>query len=406
MWIRTRTPLKFWLCFSLLLACVPCAHAGPSLLPTALEEPCRNGFEALYSMDYARAKLEFEEMTSLAPKHPSGYVYLASAIWLEHLSSLRRLQSQIYNRGNTFFRSSQDPVNPSVEKNFYRNIEKGIGRANARLLENKNDLAGLYYLGTAQGTIAGYESTVKREFLSSLKNGTKAVEMHKKVLKLYPEFADAYVSVGMYNYVVGTLPVAVKMLMLLGGVHGSKEEGLKQLERAMKDGVYARDEASIILVMLYDREHRQEEALKLLRNLSEKYPRNYVFRFETAGMLSRLGHLTESIELYERLMKEEPARNYMLDLIHFEYAEILFSMGTWQKAYEHYLMARRVTDNTPEGLISMTHLKAGVCLNAMHRDQEASVEYRFVLNQRNVNDSHDLARLYLKKPFRARSITP
>src|SRR6185503_3062809 len=121
-------------------------------------------------------------------------------------------------------------------------------RAQLRLRSNPKDLAGLYYLGTAHGAIAGYESSVKRAFLSSLKNGTKAVEMHKQVLKLYPTFSDAYVSVGMYNYVVGTLPFGVKLLMLLGGVHGSKEEGLKQLEKAMNQGKYAQDEASVILV--------------------------------------------------------------------------------------------------------------------------------------------------------------
>jgi tetratricopeptide (TPR) repeat protein len=358
------------------------------------------GFEALYSMDYSQAKKEFEEMTRLEPKHPSGYIYLASTIWLEHLSKLRRLQSQIYNRNNVFFRTAQDPVDPAVEKLFYQNIEKGIVRAQARLRMNSKDLAGLYYLGTAHGATAGYESSVKRAFLSSLKNGTKAVEMHKEVLKLYPAFSDAYVSVGMYNYVMGTLPLGVKILMLLGGVHGSKEEGLKQLEKAMNQGKYARDEASVILVMLYDREKRQEDALKILRRLSEKYPRNVVFRFETATMLTKTGHFKESMAIYDEMMKNETARNYMLDLIHFEYGEILFSMQSWQKAYEHYLMARRVMDNTPEGIISMTHLRAGLCLNAMKRDQEASIEYRFVLNQRDVNDSHRAANLYLKKPFR------
>jgi tetratricopeptide (TPR) repeat protein len=399
MWIQTLTHQKFWLFCSLILILPGWLDADSPLLSGVLETHFKQGFEALYSMEYSPAKKEFEEMTRLEPKHPSGYIYLASAIWLEHLSRLRRLQSQIYNRNNAFFQSAQDPVDPTVEKLFYQNIEKGIVRAKALLRVNQNDLAGLYYLGTAHGAIAGYESSVKRAFLSSLKNGTKAVEMHKQLLKIYPAFSDVYVSVGMYNYVIGTLPIGIKFLMLLGGVHGSREEGLKQLEKAMNQGRYARDEASVILVMLYDREKRQEEALKILRKLSEKYPRNMVFRFETATMLTKTGHFTESMAIYDGLMKNESARNYMLDLIHFEYGEILFSMQSWQKAYEHYLMARRVMDNTPEGLISMTHLRAGLCLNAMRRDQEASVEYRFVLNQRDVNDSHRLAKLYSKKPF-------
>ena len=388
--------------FALLLLSGPFLQAEPALLPAPLETLCKLGFKSLYSMDYAGARAHFEEMTRFDPKHPAGFVYLASAVWLEQLSSLRRLQSQIYNRNNAFFTAGQDSANPTVERSFYKNVEKGIARAEARIKTDNRDLAGLYYLGIAHGAIAGYESTVKRAFLSSMKNGTKAVDLHKKVLKLYPGFADAYVSVGTYNYVVGTLPFAAKLFLLLGGVHGSKVEGLKQLEKAASDGIFARDEASVILAVLYDREKRYEDAWNILRKLSEKYPRNCVFRFETATMLSKMGRSAESIAIYEDLMKDEAARNYMLDLIHFEYAEILFSQQSWQKAYQHYLMARRVLENTPEGLISMTHLRAGLCLNAMRRDQEASVEYRFVLNQRSVNGSHDLAKRFLKKPFRAR----
>jgi tetratricopeptide (TPR) repeat protein len=419
MWIRPRMPTRFWLRFNQahrraheksprLLAIVlpglfliaPLLQGEPALLSPQMAAHCALGFEQLYSMDYAAAKAHFEEMTRIEPRHPAGYVYLASAVWLEHLASLRRLQFQIYNRNNAFFMAHPESPDPNVEKLFYANITKAIARANARLKQNDHDLAGLYYLGVADGAVAGYESTVKRAFLSSLQNGKKAVDLHKKVLKFYPDFADADVSVGMYNYVVGTLPVAAKILLLIGGVHGSREQGLEQLENAAAHAMYARDEASVILALLYDREKRDGQALKILQGLSDRYPRNFLFRFEIAGMLSKTGHISEAMAAYDRLMHDENARDHMLDLIHFEYGEIFFSMQSWQKAYEHFLMARRVMDHTPQGLISMTHLKAGLCLNAMHRDKEANVEYQFVLNQPELNDSHKLAKTYMKKPFR------
>lgn len=406
MWILPRTLLKF---LPLCRAAVVCAlfltltsvlSAETQLMSAELAAHCKLGFTNLYSMDYAGAKSEFEEMTRIEPKHPAGYVYLASTVWLENLASLRRLQFQLYNKNNAFFMARQEAANAAVEKTFYANITKAVARANARLKANENDLIGLYYLGVADGAIAGYESTIKRAFLSSLQNGKKAVDLHKKVLKLYPNFADADVSVGMYNYVVGTLPIEAKILLLIGGVHGSKEEGLKQLETAAAHSTFAHDEASVILALLYDREKKHEQALKILQELSDRYPRNYLFRFETAGMLTKTGHIDEAMATYNSLMHDDAARNYMLDLIHFEYGEIYFAMQAWQKAYEHYLMARRVMDNTPQGLVSMTHLKAGLCLNAMHRDQEANIEYRFVLNQPELLDSHKLAKQYMKKPFR------
>jgi tetratricopeptide (TPR) repeat protein len=376
------------------------SNAQSQLLSRELEAQCTQGFQAIYQMDYKKGKEQFEKMIQSDPKHPAGYVYLASAIWLEHLSELRRLQSQLYNRGNAFFRQQKDKTDPAVEKLFYRTNEKGQIRAEMRLRSDKNDLAGLYYAGTALGAIAGYESTVKRSFLSSLHHGKEAVETHRKLLKHYPNFADAYMSLGLYNYVIGKLPRAMKILMMLGGVKGSKEVGLQQLERTLHHGKLAREEAAIVLAVLYDREKRPEDSLKLLRKLTAKYPTNPVFRFECATMLTKLGRLPDSIAILESLLKDEKARNYMVDFIQFDYAEILFSMGSWQKAYERYLAARRVREDTPVGLITMSHLRSGQCLNAMGKNSEASIEYQYVLKQPNIQGSRVLANQYLKQPFR------
>jgi tetratricopeptide (TPR) repeat protein len=393
--------MRFWQLFSVLFFSFCGTLLAGNPLPAGADPHCVAGFDALYNLDYEKAKKQFEEIIRKDSKHPAGYVYLASAVWLEHLSKLRGIQTQIYNRGNAFFRLREAPATPAVDKLFYTTIQKGLIRSKLRLQKDRTDLAGLYYLGSAHGTIAGYESTIKRSFLSSLQNGTEAVDAHKKLVKLYPSFNDAYVSIGMYNYVMGRLPAAMKILMLLGGVRGSKEEGLKQLERAADHGTLAKDEAAAVLVLLYDREKQHERALKRLQKLSEKYPANPVFRFETAAMLGKLGKFRESLAIYDSLLKEEQARNLLLDYIHFETAEILFGNGSWQKAYERFLTARRVKKDSPIGLITMSHLRAGQCLDAMGRNREAAIEYQFVMKQPEIMDSRKLAKKYLSHPFGA-----
>jgi tetratricopeptide (TPR) repeat protein len=398
MLILKRMRVKFLTLFSLMFCCAIPLQAQP--LPQNLEPLCKEGFGSLYQMDYATAKRQFEQMIKSDSKHPAGYVYLASAIWLEHLATLRRAHTRLYNRGNAFFRQKNDAVDPVVDRLFHQTMQKGIVRAQLRLRADKNDLAGLYYLGTAYGSIAGYESTVKRAFLSSLRNGTEAVEMHKKVIKSHPQFVDAYLSLGMYNYVVGTLPAGVKVLMMLGGVRGSKQEGLKQLEKVVKHGNLARDEAAVILVVLYDREGRYQDAQKLLAGLVEKYPRNPIFRFESAAMYSKLARFAESVTAFETLLKDPVAMDYMPDLIHFESAEAFFVSRAWQKAYEHYLLSRRVLPTTPIGIVTLSHLRAGQCLDALGKKEDASIEYRFVLNQPDIQGTRNLAKSYLKTPFR------
>jgi len=69
-------------------------------------------------------------------------------------------------------------------------------------------------------------------------------------------------------------------------VRGSKKRGIEALERVAVEGKWARDIAGILLVDLYKREKRYADAAKMARQLSEKYPRNYLFKLQTAEALT------------------------------------------------------------------------------------------------------------------------
>jgi len=356
------------------------------------------GFNALYNMEYEPAAEQFREMIRLDSAHPAGYIYLASSVWLRHLASLRRLQTQIYNRNDSFFVKANDTVDPAVDRQFQDLITKGMQLAESQLKKNKNDVAALYFLGVAKGALAGYESTVKRSFFSSLRNGSRAVALHREALKRDPNFTDAYLSVGMYDYVLGSLPLAVKILAFVSGHHGSKKEGLKELEKVYKEGKFARVEAGVILILLYDREKRLEDSLKIQQVLSAQYSRNSIFRSEMARTLARLGRYRQSVKLYEELLNDPVALDYMPDLIHYQYAETLFELNLWEKAYHHYMVSSGFS-KAPESLITMSHLEAGKCLDALQKRELALKEYQFVLNRAQAFHSREQAQKYLKTPF-------
>ena len=382
----------------LLLLFVSICQADTALLPAKADTHRERGFHALYNMRYEESQEEFNKLIREVPDHPAGYIYLAGSIWLEHLAALRRLQTQLYNRNDSFFAAPVDSLDATVDKNFTLNITRGIELAENRLDKDSTDLTGLYYLGIARGAVAAYESTVKRSFFASLKNGARAVDLHRRLLRYYPSFTDAYVSVGMYDYVVGSLPLAVKIMAFLGGVHGSKKNGLAELERVSRDGHFARVEAEIILVLLYDREKRFSDSLKLLQQLSEQYPGNIIFRMELGRALSRVGRSAESAHVFERLEADHAAMDYIGDMIHYHHAQSLFDARDWEKAREHYIAAS-YSRKASQTLISMARLEAGKCLDANGKRRMAEAEYQFVLKMPDVSDSHDQARKYLKKPY-------
>jgi Tfp pilus assembly protein PilF len=374
------------------------AFASTALLPPELETFRNQGIDALFNMDYEGARTTFQKMIDLDPQHPAGHIYMANTIWLGHLAQLRRLQTNIYNRGNSFFSKTEDAVDPKIDKAFRQEIDKGSSLCEKQLKMRKNDIPSLYYLGVAKNIVAGYEATVKRSFLPALRNGSKGVGLHREIMAKDPNCIDAQLSVGMYNYVVGSLPLAVKMLVFLGGVRGSKKDGIAMLERVAREGNYAKDEGKVLLVMLYNREKRIADALKTLDQLVERYSKNSLFRLERATTLGQLRKFTESSTEFELLLQDAQASSYIPDLIHYQYGTMLSDADRWQDSYQQFVAAYN-SKKAPPALATLAHLNAGKSLDKLGKRDQAVLEYQTVLKRKDVFDSHDLAKKYLKKPY-------
>src|SRR5262245_39562093 len=87
-----------------------------SLLNPEMQQLRDKGFNALFNMKYDEARSFFEQMQTHDPNDPAGHIYMANAIWLGHLASLRRLQTNVYNRDDSFFdEKANDEVDPKVD---------------------------------------------------------------------------------------------------------------------------------------------------------------------------------------------------------------------------------------------------------------------------------------------------
>lgn len=358
------------------------------------------GFEALYNMDYQGAKAKFEQMARILPEHPAGHFYLATNLWLELLNSSRRLQSNIYN-DDSFYAETKEKVDEKSDKEFRRLVGLALERAESAVKRNSRDQEALYYQGAAHGLIASYEGTVTRAFFSALRNGSKSVDLHKKVVEIDPNYVDAYLTIGTYNYIVGSLPLPVKLLAAIGGFRGSRSKGLEQLQKVADQGQYANDDARVVMIALFAREKRHQDALTLLETLSAKYPRNYVFKIERAAALVKLNRAAESHKIFDQLLQDKTAAK-VADLVHFQYAETLAGQGQFDAALKHY-RACMMAEGAGAELSTRSHLRSGHMLDLLGRRNEAIVEYSIVLRRANVFDSHDQAKKYLEKPYTKKS---
>ena len=241
------------------------------------------GYDALYNLDYQGARKRFQKMIDIAPDHPAGAQCFASSIWIQQLNEAWELKSTLYST-DAYEKGKTKPNRTQVDE-FRKWIRSAKQLSQARLRKDPRDVEALYFLGAAEGLEAAYAGSVERKFRAALRAGTDSVDHHREVLKLAPDFHDAELTIGLMNYIVGSLPLPVKMLVATMGVRGSKKRGLQSLERVSTEGQWAKDVARVLLVDLYKREKRWTDAFDMARQLSEKYSRNYLFKLQMADAL-------------------------------------------------------------------------------------------------------------------------
>jgi tetratricopeptide (TPR) repeat protein len=412
-----------FVCLLVLLSCAPLASAQqPWLTDTErahFEELRRSGLEALYNIDYDKAQRDFKQIVQLYPNHPGGYQLLAARLWIKTLYESRRLQASLYS-GESFYTNGDDKVDPKIVTEF-RNLTREARRlAEAKLKQEPKNIEALDFLANTEGLKASFEEAVERRHFAALRDGNDAVDHHREVLKLDPKYTDAQITIGLYEYVVGSLPLPVKIIAGATGYRGSKKRGLKMLEEVAQQGRWAQDDAKSVLIVLYTREKRFAEVAKLARELSAKYPRNYLLRLETADALVSLAAQKrkendaaaavqaekEAFATFDEVLRDRNVREAAgraLDLIHFKYGEALLTAGSNEKAAKEFLAVTKV-DNAEPGLVTMAHLYAARAFDVAGKREEALAQYKEVLARPNVYDAHEEAKRGMRQAYKAEAV--
>ena len=410
----------------LALLCVSGVTFGQSLeraTPSArdrgeLDDLRMQGYEALFNLDYETANRAFKEMARLFPDHPAGPQCMAATLWLQELNRSRHRQASLYSTESFYPRGEK--ADPQVVTQFHKWTRTATALAEARLKRNRRDVEALYFLGATEGLRAVFAAAVEQKFMSALTHSSRAVDRHREVLKLDPNFHDAKLSISMRDVIVGSLPLPMKIMASIGGVRGSKKRGLETLERVAKEGHWARGIARLLLIDLYKREKRWTEALAMARELAERYPRNYLFRLQAADALAARAatsrrtkgaslaaasaDLDEAFRIFDSLLQDRTKGKNSGgavpgDLIHFRYGEVLLMAGQPQRAAQAFRAAADQIGGEP-GLITMARLRAAQSMDLSGRRREALTEYNAVLQRPNFQRSYEEASRGLREPYR------
>jgi len=252
--------------------------------------------------------------------------------------------------------------------------------------------------------LGAFSITIDRSYSDAFSHGKKAYKYHHTIIEENPNYFDAYMSVGLYEYVVDNLPWYIKWAAVIVGYRGSQERGFEYLTRAATKGQYAADDAAVLQMVLFVRENRFADALKNVSSLHSKYPRNYILHLNRAQILEKLGRPGEAAREYRQVLAqaEANAANYTkipMPGFRLDAAAKLLDLGDAGGALSQF--DKLLSDSkSGEREKALSHLGAGQALDILGRRKEATVRYEAVLRFRDFDDSHDRARDYIKRPYR------
>jgi tetratricopeptide (TPR) repeat protein len=216
---------------------------------------------------------------------------------------------------------------------------------------------------------------------------------------------DANLILGVYQYVVGSLPFYVRALGFIGGFHGDRDEGMRRLELVAKDGLLNKYDAQVVLAVLYRREKRPEQAIPLLKSLSQTFPCNNLFRFEQIQMYSDLGDKKSALEVLagieEKRSKNSPGyADIPKARIQYVTGNLNFWYGDFPAAFSNFTMATKGVDQLDLNMAVLAWLRLGQVNDLQGHRQDAREAYERTMRVAPESEAASEARGYISKPYK------
>jgi tetratricopeptide (TPR) repeat protein len=365
------------------------------------------GFDELYNMDYDLAIRDFSTLQSEHPDDPFPSNYLLAAEVFKELNRIGALDTETYS-GESFLSSKpRRPLDPLAQKRIFDLVAHVESLCNARLQKNPNDTDALYARGVASGFRSTYMGMAEKSWLSAIRAALASRRDHERVLELDPTYVDAKMTVGIHNYIIGSLNWAGRVAVALVGVTGNKQKGLDDLREVSRSHGTSSNDATMALSLFLRREQRYPEALELVARVSREYPRNFLLAVEYAHLLNAAGHGREAIAQYRQVLEKGRAGKYST----FQPEVAAWGLAISLRGQREFAAAATAFDlvaasgDVEPSLIDRADVAAGEMYDVEGHREQAVARYRRVLAAGRDGESLAAARKHLRHPYQANDPT-
>lgn len=241
-----------------------------------------SGFRNLYELDFKGGREKFISYQKLEPKDPMGKAAEAASYLYEQFNAKGIFTSEFFLSDEKFLNGAIGTPEDNHNEAFLNANHMAREMATERLKADPGDRQGLLVLTMTDGMEADYDALLVKKQMAGLSLTKQADAEAIKLLAVDSSAEDAYMALGAANYVIGCLPSYKRAFLWFGGIHGDREKGMDELQRAADHGQYLRPFAKAWLALALEREHQPERARQLLMQLAAEYPANPLYAKELA----------------------------------------------------------------------------------------------------------------------------
>jgi tetratricopeptide (TPR) repeat protein len=269
---------------------VTCLAADASEEKLALPPGTSAALEKVYSFDTDGAIADAQRLQKEQPDHPLGYLLEAEALWWRIFCT-----SAEFKFGMT---DARHRPKLASDQHYQELAAKASSIALAEF--KHHETAEMQFYAGMGDAFSSRLFGLRGENRAAARAGVHAREHFLRAIQLDPKLVDAEFGLGLYNYYADTLSAIAKLLSFFMGIPGgNKQEGIRQLEHDIAQGVLTPAAARFYLALnLHRYDQQYEKALVVIGPLAEKYPSNPLFQLARGDLYAKLGRKAKALECY------------------------------------------------------------------------------------------------------------
>ena len=241
------------------------------------------GFHEMYNLHFTEAHATFAKYMIEHPEDPMGPVSDAAGYLFSEFHRTGVLDMQLFTNDTSYLQHKTVP-DPAIKKAFDAALDKADGLSDTVLAKHPNDATALFAKTLTFGLRADYASLIERRDIAGFQFTKSGSTFAHRLLAVDPNAYDAYLAVGMENYILGLKPAPVRWLLQMAGGETNRVLGEHDLELTAAQGHYLKPLAKLLLSVAAVRDKDMTKARELLGSLAQQFPNNPLY----AQQLARL----------------------------------------------------------------------------------------------------------------------